>query len=47
MLTVKPILRLQITLYIKIYTKSKTISIIQTNHQRTFSIGRMCIENVF
>lgn len=36
-----------ITLYIKIYTKSKTISIIQTNHQRTFSIGRMCIENVF
>ena len=40
-------LRLQITLYFKIYTKSKTISIIQTNHQRTFFIGRMCIENVF
>jgi len=41
------VLRLQITLYFKIYTKSKTISIIQTNHQRTFFIGRMCIENVF
>lgn len=28
-------------------TKSKTISIIYTNHQRTIFIGRRCIENVF
>ena len=30
-----------------IYTKSKTISIIYTNHQRTIFIGHRCIENVF
>ena len=39
--------RLKINLYFKIYTKSKIISIIQTNHQRIFSLDVCALKMFF